>query len=188
MLTIAFFELVRARSTHHYFCLSSAFQMLYICISLMELNTNSEPCQQRRQRNVKLSDFQSLQYRIQPRRQQVCQGPIQKYLAHVMDRIMLAVIFSFHANNKNKSLVISSASWLSSQMIFKCYMAHLKISVSAGTTTLILANIYGAIIMCLVLFEPLHALLHLVFTTISCVRFTIILILQMRKLKFCMVK
>lgn len=101
---------------------------------------------------------------------------------------MIAVIFPFHANNKNKSLVISSASWLGSQMMFKLCMAHLKISVSAGTTTLILANIYQAIIMCLVLFQALYALLHLVLTTISCDRFTITLILQMRKLKICMVQ
>lgn len=34
----------------------------------------------------------------------------------------------------------------------------------------------------------LHALLHLVFSTALCDKFIIILILQMRNLKFCMVK
>ena len=42
---------------------------------------------------------------------------------------MLDAIFPFHANDKNKSLVISSASGLSSQMILELCMAHLEISV-----------------------------------------------------------
>ena len=46
-----------------------------------------------------------------------------------IDTLMLDAIFPFLANNKNKSLVISSASWLSSQMMLKLCVAHLKTSV-----------------------------------------------------------
>lgn len=159
------------------------------CFSLMELNTNSEPCWQRRLGNVQLQTSRPCS--TEQNKEEISSGPranTRKHLAHVTDRWMLDAIFPLRANNKNRSSVVSSAPWLNSRMMFQLCVAHLKISIQASTTTLILAYIYRVIIMCQVLSMAFHALLHLVFPTISCDKFTLILILQLRKLNACMVK